>query len=315
MAFTLAHMAAALPFYRNKKKNRSIRCFHFEALLIGTMMPDFPYYIGASSATGNLSHQWMGVFTYCLPWGLTIFALWNWGLKPAAFALVQPFLIKRAAKSFNLKDVDSKNSRNKVKRYFTGYANRYWSFAGIKKRVLHKVKSFYLPVVLSLVFGAFTHLIWDGITHADGSIARHIDWLQYPLYFFPFKGTSIARLLQYLSSIVGLGALFWFALLRAKDWQINTKDVAEETETDTIVTLMFSKKQSVIIIVSMTTLCLVWGIQAVLNWYPSLTSSPYRFAAGVSVSLLKRVTLLCVSYTALYHLTYFLQNTYRQYKK
>ncbi|WP_299188325.1 DUF4184 family protein [uncultured Psychrobacter sp.] len=315
MAFTLAHMAAALPLYRSNNKNHSVRWLQFDALLIGTMLPDMHYYTYISSSFSRQSHEWVGLLTYNLPLGLVFFTVWNWGLKPAAFALVQPFLIKRAAKSFNLKDVDRKNSRNKVKRYFTGYADRYWSFAGIKKRVLHKVKSFYLPVVLSLVFGAFTHLIWDGITHADGSIARHIDWLQYPLYFFPFKGTSIARLLQYLSSIVGLGALFWFVLLRAKDWQINTKDVAKETETDTIVTLVFSKKQSVIIIASMTTLCLVWGIQAVLNWYPSLTSSPYRFAAGVSVSLLKRVTLLCVSYAALYHLTYFLQNTYRQYRK
>ena len=309
MAFTLAHMAAALPFYSAK------RWLHFEALLIGTMMPDFPYYFGSNSATGDLSHQWVGIFTYCLPWGLSIFALWKWGLKPAAFALVEPFLMKRRTKFPNIQDTDISANHNKTVRHFTGYADRYWSFAGIKKRVIHKVKSFCLPVVFGLILGAASHLVWDGITHADGSIARHIDWLQYPLYFYPFKGTSIARLLQYLSSMVGLAALFWFALLHLKNWQINNKDVVKERlGIDNIVRLVFSKKQSAIIIALMVTLTLIWGMQVVLSWYPSLTSSPYRFAAGVSVSLLKRVTLLCVSYAALYHLTYFVQRTYRQYK-
>ncbi|MEN2751557.1 DUF4184 family protein [Psychrobacter sp. FBL11] len=309
MAFTLAHMAAALPFYPDKRR------LHFEALLIGTMMPDLHYYLNIPRSFSRQSHEWIGIFTYNLPWGFLIFTLWYWGLKPATYALIQPFLKVSTENTLNQQGLNPGNNYYKGQKRIIGYAARYWSLRGIKKRVIHKVKSFYLPVVFGLILGATTHLVWDGITHADGSIARHIDWLQYPLYFYPFKGTSIARLLQYLSSMVGLAALFWFAWSRSKNWQINNKDVVKERlGIDNIVRLVFSKKQSAIIIALMVTLTLIWGMQAVLSWYPSLTSSPYRFAAGVSVSLLKRVTLLCVSYAALYHLTYFVQRTYRQYK-
>ena len=53
MAFTVAHMAAALPFYRSQK------WLHFEALLIGTILPDLPYFLNNDRAVWQLSHQWL----------------------------------------------------------------------------------------------------------------------------------------------------------------------------------------------------------------------------------------------------------------
>ncbi len=126
MAFTLAHMAAALPFYRNNNKSHSRRWLQFDALLIGTMIPDLPYYTGGSSAIGDLSHQWVGVLTYCLPSGILVFALWYWVLKPAVYALIQPFLKKATGDRFN-------EDRYKGQRRIIGYADKHWSFARLKK--------------------------------------------------------------------------------------------------------------------------------------------------------------------------------------
>lgn len=310
MAFTLAHMAAALPFYRSNNRNHSKRWFQFDALLIGTMMPDLHYYIHIGNSYSRQSHEWAGLLTYSLPWGLAVFALWYWGLKPAAFALIRPFLKESVVSSFSRRNIKTDEHRNKVQRRFTGYADKIWSFANIKKRVTHKVKSFYFPVVLGLVVGAATHLIWDGITHADGSIARHIDLLQYPVYFYPFKGTSIARVLQYLSSIAGLVILAGFAISRLQLWKRSSHSAKQATVSDIAVRPFFNKKQSLIIIGLMATLSLVWIVQTFLKWYPSLHGSPYRFAAKVSVSVLPNIAILCVVYAVLYHLLSLFKSVY-----
>jgi hypothetical protein len=55
MAFTIAHMAAALPFYRSRK------WLNFEALLIGTMLPDLPYFLNSDRAVWQQSHAGINV--------------------------------------------------------------------------------------------------------------------------------------------------------------------------------------------------------------------------------------------------------------
>lgn len=177
MAFTLAHMAAALPFY----------CWHksisFEALLLGTMLPDFPYFLNGSQAVSEESHSWSGLLSYCLPWGLGIFALWYWLLKPAAIALLQPWLDMNAV-------VPSHEFQQFVK--------------------------FGAMVILGLLLGASTYLIWDGITHPDGFVARHVIWLQLPINISNFDSMPLARFLQYESSFIGLSLLGWCAQAQVK---------------------------------------------------------------------------------------------------
>lgn len=314
MAFTLAHMAAALPFYRSDKRALSRRWLQFDALLIGTMMPDLPYFIGSSAKTAYLSHQWTGVLTYNLPWGLLVFAIWYWGLKPATYALIQPFLKTPVTDYHNQADISFNSSNysdnNQRQRRIIGYADSYWSFASIKKRLAGPLL-FCLSIVLALILGAATHVVWDGITHADGIIAKHIDWLQYPIYFYPFKGTSIARLLQYLTSIAGLAVLFWFAVSRL---QARQRSHPDSQRIENLIGLMLTKKQSLLIAGSFVTICFLLVIQAAVEWYPSLFSSPYSFAAGVSVSVLPSIAILCMGYAALYHLIRFLRETPLWYK-
>ncbi|WP_350655958.1 DUF4184 family protein [Psychrobacter sp. S1-30-MNA-CIBAN-0213] len=312
MAFTPAHMAAALPFYPIR------RWLQFEALLIGTMMPDLHYYLNIPDSFSRQSHEWAGLLTYCLPWGLLVFALWYWLLKPAAFALIEPFIKGFRENPYEQRYEELGTNLSSRERQITGYTPRYWSFAGLKKRTNHLLSSFWPTVVFGLILGAATHLVWDGITHADGFIAQRIDWLQYPLYFYPFKGTTISRLLQYLSSMAGLLALFWFALVKFKSWQRSnhglksSNQVLDRQAEDSVTKPVLARKHSLLIVNSIAILSILWNMDTFLRWYPSLTSSPYTFAAKVLVSLLQDVAILCIGYAVIYHLIYLSRYAFRK---
>ena len=79
MPWTLAHPAAVLPFRRFSGAGR----LSFGALVIGSMSPDFVYYIGRFDL-GNFTHSPLGVLVTCLPAGLLVLALALWLRDPIA---------------------------------------------------------------------------------------------------------------------------------------------------------------------------------------------------------------------------------------
>lgn len=265
MAFTIAHMAAALPFYRRQK------WFHFEALLIGTILPDLPYILNDDRAVAQQSHQWLGLLTYCLPWGLFAFVLWHWLFKAAAVALIQPWHSVQRVASDDL-------NQGKVNPQF------YFRF--------RPFGYFWLTVVLGLTLGASTHLLWDGITHPDGFIAQKINWLQYPLEIVGLGEMPVARLLQYVSSIIGLIVLTIFAWHRFKSLTCKT------SSSDTPY-MVFSQWQSLLIIMLVTLCSLYYGLYAAVQWQ-SLIPSYYYFMAKVLVGLMQGAGGAFMLYAVLY---------------
>ena len=77
MPFTLAHPATVLALARTR--------LVFSALVIGSMAPDFPYLL-ALSTRAQFGHTLSGVFTFCLPAGLTVFWLFHRYLKAPLLA-------------------------------------------------------------------------------------------------------------------------------------------------------------------------------------------------------------------------------------
>jgi len=63
LPFTLAHPAAVLPLRRTG--------LVFSALVVGSMAPDFPYFLSVSDAI-RWGHSTRGVFLFCLPFGLLV---------------------------------------------------------------------------------------------------------------------------------------------------------------------------------------------------------------------------------------------------
>ena len=269
MAFTIAHMAAALPFYRSQK------WLNFEALLIGTMLPDLPYFLHKDRVVWQQSHQWLGVFTYCLPWGLLVFVLWHWLFKAAAVALIQPW----STVQFLPSAPSSPVYQGSIKRRF--YAKfRSYGYLG-------------LTVVLGLMLGASTHLIWDGITHPDGFIAQHVNGLQHPLDVMALGMTPVARLLQYISSIFGLVLLALFAWRR-----LNA--VVRKPSNCYPQHVVFTKQQS-LVIVTLAALCsLLYGLHVAVKWQNLMPSDAYLFLAKILVGLLQGAGSVFILYAVLY---------------
>jgi hypothetical protein len=266
MAFTVAHMAAALPFYRSQK------WLNFEALLIGTMLPDLPYFLNNDRSVWQQSHQWLGILTYCLPWGLFAFVLWHWLFKAAALALIQPWHTVQRVPSDYL-------NQGKVNPQF------YFRF--------RQSGYFWLTVVLGLMLGASTHLLWDGITHPDGFIAQQVNWLQYPLDIVALGVMPVARLLQYVSSIFGLVllALFAWRRLKASICKLSNSHAPSA---------VFTKLQSLLIVTLVGGCSLLYGLSAGFKWHRLISKDDYLFLAKVLVGLLQGAGGVFILYAVLY---------------
>lgn len=266
MGFTVSHMAAVLPLHRQ-------RWLSFEALVIGSMLPDLPYFLARQDFV--VSHQWLGLFSYCLPWGLAVFVLWCWLLKPACLALLSPW-----------------------------YSVNIHSYPATVKAWLIYV----LGVVAGLLIGASTHLLWDGITHADGFIASHNAVLQQTLQMVvpqinlqQIGGTDLAsmpltRFLQYLSSLLGLGYILLFM------WHRGQPHAVQKLSDDDLKIFSLKKWHSVLIIAIVALGLLFSGLQAMLKWHSLLNTNYYLFMAKILVSTVQGGLLLFLLYAMIYKL-------------
>jgi hypothetical protein len=167
-----SHAAAILPLY-----SAAPRFFHPTALVIGSCAPDFAYLL---KVDGALSHHLPGVFVFCLPLGLIAF-LWAEGLAMPALRKALPLVggvdLSRLVTTRGLA---------------LGWAG-------------------WLGVVVALLAGALTHLLWDGFTHATLWPASAF-YRSVTFDIFGYR-LSLTRLLQHLSSAAGL-AIFVAYLAR-----------------------------------------------------------------------------------------------------
>jgi hypothetical protein len=173
MPFTLAHPAAAVPLLRPLKRFGVL-----SALVIGSMTPDFPYFL-PGEMTRHQAHSFAGLFYFCLPYGLLVYVLFHFVLKHPLIALMPD---------------------------------------AIRDRLLHLCPSLWklpaasLPAVfLSLLFGAATHVIWDSFTHPDGVMVQTIEALR--TYLFSIQGAKfyVFNLLQHSSTLLGTLLLTWWS--------------------------------------------------------------------------------------------------------
>jgi hypothetical protein len=173
--FTLAHPAAILPV-------RSFKPLRTVPLILGAMAPDFRDYLPWSvrSAFPNTHTLRASVFV-CVPLCLLVLA--------ALYLLREPLtaLLSPRARWLCLSAIEP-----------FGRRSREWLLAP-----------------LSILVGAWSHLLWDSFTHGNGWMVRHLAWLHAPLAIAGGY-TTVNRALQYLSSVVGLAVLaLWYWRLPA----------------------------------------------------------------------------------------------------
>jgi hypothetical protein len=129
--FTPSHAAAVLPFFRLSRRGVVP-----SALVIGSMSPDIPYYV-PMPVERALSHSFTGVVTIDLALGLAVFVAWQ-GVVAAGVLAIAPAGLRRRLGPAQPAGL----------RHHLGSARG----AGL--------------VVVSLVVGAVTHVVWDTFTHS-----------------------------------------------------------------------------------------------------------------------------------------------------
>jgi len=165
--FTASHVAAVLPLARAP--------LVASALVIGSMIPDLPYYLPVA-LSAEMTHSLPGVVSADLLLGLGAFLLWH-GLLSRPLLASAPKAVRGRLPAQDLATLRARLSP--------------------PRRLL--------LVILSLSVGAVTHVFWDAFTHAGRWGTVHVPWLAAQQGVLPGY-----RWAQYASGLLGaLVVLLW----------------------------------------------------------------------------------------------------------
>jgi hypothetical protein len=173
MPFTLAHATAALPFRRTKLIQ--------SAVLVGCFVPDFEYFVRLAPKVGGghtFGHTLTGLFVLDLPLGMAIYWLFHRYAKEPLWTWLPEAI------------------RQRVK-----LGPRTSPLKGAAQSAL---------VLVSILVGAATHILWDSFTHHSFWPGRHWHFLSYTIRL-PIAGSvPCYDLLQGASSVLGtIVVLIW----------------------------------------------------------------------------------------------------------
>jgi hypothetical protein len=173
MPLTFAHPAAILPF------SRKSRYIHFSALVLGSMAPDFEYFL-KGRPMGEIGHTFGGFVWFNLPLVILIYFIYHIFVHEALFNHL-PFFLQDP------------------------YTKRITSY-GILKIVVF---------CYSAIFGMVTHVIWDSFTHINGYMV--LKFPEFFTYSTNTYGSSIPlyKFLQHGSTLFGLTIILVYMYVRA----------------------------------------------------------------------------------------------------
>lgn len=169
MPFTIAHIAAVLPFSKYLKSRQLL-----SAAVIGSMTPDFgillPLHLPRST-----THSLPALVRFILPAGLAGYWLFQLAIKPAIIAVL-PGRMYGLARPFA--------AAADIRRL------RAWVLAGA-----------------GILVGAATHLVWDAFTHEGARGMRMIPALDELMIGAGGHHLGGQRLLQDISSLIGFAII------------------------------------------------------------------------------------------------------------
>jgi hypothetical protein len=165
MPFTFCHPAIVLPLRYLPK-----RWISLTGLIIGSMVPDFEYFI-RMRVKSIYSHTWVGLFWFDLPLGLIITFVYQILIKDSVI-LHLPVALNR----------------------------RFSRFRGVDKQ--GSFLQYLLIVVLSILIGAASHILWDGFTHPNGYFVTVMPVLSDTIHLGEHH-LFVYKVIQHGSSIIG----------------------------------------------------------------------------------------------------------------
>ncbi|HVT85121.1 MAG TPA: DUF4184 family protein [Chitinophagaceae bacterium] len=167
MPFTFSHPGAVLPLGYLPK-----RFFSMTALVIGSIAPDFEYFIRMRDKS-YYSHRWTGLFWFDLPLVIILAFLYHGVVRDKLINNLPGIFAKRlqAFKNFDWPGYFAKN---------------------------------FPVVIISAIIGTASHILWDAFTHEKGLFAADIGKLKELYAISDYHRFATYNLLQLISSIVGI---------------------------------------------------------------------------------------------------------------
>ena len=167
MPFTFAHPAAAIPLLRPLGRYGSL-----SALAIGSIAPDLAFIV-ALDLMREQTHSLAALFLFCLPAGVLAYLLFHGVLKAPLIDLMPDAI-----------------------------ASRFASAAAVATP-----RAPWSAVVVSLLCGALTHLLWDAFTHPGTPVVDALPVLQMELGNVGGYRVYAFKVLQHGGSLLGLALL------------------------------------------------------------------------------------------------------------
>lgn len=177
MPFTFSHPAIILPLKYLPKKWVSLT-----GLVVGSVTPDFEYFIRMKDDS-KYSHTLAGMFWYDLPLGIILAFLFH-NIVRNSLTNNLPLIFKSRLVKFN--------SFN-------------WN---------EQFRAAWIAIVISIILGAFSHIIWDHFTHAHGYFVDRIPLLKKAIII---RGHHVPlfAVMQHAGTLVG-GLVVLLAILSWK---------------------------------------------------------------------------------------------------
>ncbi len=170
MPFTFSHPAAVIPVHRLLQRRAVL-----SALIIGSMVPDFQYFLPFDVDRGE-SHSAAGILWFCLPVAMGLYLVFHLLLKKPMIGLLPPLVGARLNAAY----------RNTP--------------------LLPQASG--LAVAASLLAGILTHLAWDAFTHYSVLTAFALPSLSAHLFSVGSYHVYPYKVLQHVSTVGG-ALLLW----------------------------------------------------------------------------------------------------------
>lgn len=183
MPFTLAHPAAVVPFV-----GRNTRYIDATALVLGTMAPDFEYFL-RFKAYGVIGHTFTGFLYFNLPLVFIAATLWH-------FAIKKPFILS-LPKRFGIVFINNYEEKWRPNNIFS-----------------------LLVFIISALIGMGTHVLWDSFSHANAFFVTRIPILS---KYVSIMGNRVGvyKIVQYGSALVGFVIILSYIYYKSKNKKLD----------------------------------------------------------------------------------------------
>lgn len=173
MPLTFAHPAAVLPF------SRKSRYIHFTAMVLGSMSPDFEYFL-RGQPLGEIGHTFKGFFIYNLPLVAVVYLIYHFFIHQTLFHHLPLFLQESSS----------------------------------QKRDHSSMTLKVIVFCYSALLGMLTHIIWDSFTHRNGYMVMRLPALNYNFSLYGFD-IPLYKFLQHGGTLFGITAIIVYMYCRA----------------------------------------------------------------------------------------------------